>query len=416
VAVAFTDVAGDDPSSPRHRILAAVLRGGPMSRAQLARAISLAPSTVTTLVRTLTDEEILVDLDPLEVGDEQGQRSGPRGTRLSLNPRMVAAVGVDFGFQHVRVLLCDLSTNILAIQTAELPEHYTRDQGISTAARLVEAAVSASGFPRGIIVGAGVALPGPIDTNEQRVVRSGIQPGWGGTRAADFAAAFGFPVLIENDANLAALGEHVWGAGRGERTTITIKFHSGIGAGIIVNDALVSGAHGGAGEIGHIMIDPRGPLCRCGKRGCLDTYAAVPAILEAMMPMHPGIDVTKLLELLDRNDPGAQRIVGDAATLVGQVVGSACLLLAPDSVIVVGAIARAGDVAIGPIRDAVMRYALPGVGKPPTVKRGLLGDRHTAMGGVAIALRHYGWLPPATKNLPRTPAVSAHVAAMPVTT
>lgn len=382
-----------------------------MSRAQLARAISLAPSTVTTLVRTLTDEEILVDLDPPEIGDEEGPRSGPRGTRLSLNPRMVAAVGVDFGFQHVRVLLSDLSTNIPAIQTAELPEHYTPDQGISTAARLVEAAVGASGFPRDIIVGAGVALPGPIDTNEQRVVRSGIQPGWGGTRAADFAAAFGFPVLIENDANLAALGEHVWGAGRGERTTITIKFHSGIGAGIIVNDALVSGAHGGAGEIGHVMIDPRGPLCRCGKRGCLDTYAAVPAILDAMAPMHPGIDVNKLLELVDRNDPGAQRIVGDAATLVGQVVGSACLLLAPDSVIVVGAIARAGDIAIGPIRDAVLRYALPGVGKPPTVRRGLLGDRHTAMGGVAMTLRHYGWLPPASRNLPPAPSVPVHTPA-----
>ena len=98
------------------------------------------------------------------------------------------------------------------------------------------------------------------------------------------------PVSIDNDANLAALGEHVWGAGRGCDDCVTVKFHYGIGCGLFVNGTLVRGAAGGAGEIGHTTVDERGPLCRCGKRGCLDTYAAIPAILDALGPQHGSAD------------------------------------------------------------------------------------------------------------------------------
>jgi len=253
--------------------------------------------------------------------------------------------------------------------------------------------VDASGVTHEAIVGAGVALPGPIDTLEQRVVQSEILAGWGGTTAADFSRAFGLPALIENDANLAALGEHIWGAARGRATTITVKFHSGIGAGLIANHQLVTGAHGGAGEIGHTTVDPRGTVCRCGKRGCLDTVASVPAILEALQPRHEGIGVGELLDLLAEGDPSANRVVADAAALVGQAIGAACLFVAPESVVVVGAMARAGEAALAPIRDAVEQAAIPQVANIPNVTRGALGDKHTALGAIALALRDSGWLP-----------------------
>jgi len=180
---------------------------------------------------------------------------------------------------------------------------------------------------------------------------------------------------------------------RDRATTITVKFHSGIGAGLIVNHQLVTGAHGGAGEIGHTTVDPRGAVCRCGKRGCLDTFASVPAILQALQTRHERIGVAELLELLARRDPGARRVVADAAALVGQAVGSACLLVAPDSVVVVGAMARAGESTLAPIRQAVQEAALPHVANVPNVIHGALGDKHTALGAVALVLRHTGWLP-----------------------
>ena len=319
---AFTDIAGQDQASPRHRALAELLAARSLSRAQLARAAGLAPSTVTSLIRDLTEEGAVIELGPVEVRAGARRRSGPRGTALSINPSQVAAVGVDYGFRNVRVLVCDLFAKLLAIRDARLPENYSREDGLMTAASLVREAVQASGVPPGVIVGAGVALPGPIDTLEQRVVQSDILAGWGGTSADDFTHVLGIPALIENDANMAALGEHTWGAAKGHPITITVKFHSGIGAGLIVNHQLVTGTRGGAGEIGHTTIDPRGAVCRCGKRGCLDTFSSVPAILSALEPRRAGITVAELLDLLARGDAGAQRVVADAATLVGQAVGS----------------------------------------------------------------------------------------------
>jgi predicted NBD/HSP70 family sugar kinase len=324
-------------------------------------------------------------------------------------------VGVDYGFRHVRVLVCDLFAKVLALRDARLPDGYSRAEGLTAAASLVQSAVQASGVARESIVGAGVALPGPIDTLEQRVVQSEILSGWGGTTADDFGRVLEIPALIENDANLAALGEHIWGAAGGPATTITVKFHSGIGAGMIVNHQLVTGTHGGAGEIGHTTVDPRGAVCRCGKRGCLDTVASVPAILQALQPRHGAIGVAELLELLAREDPGAQRVVADAATLVGQAVGSACLLVAPDSVVVVGAMARAGESTLAPIRQAVREAALPQVANVPNVIHGALGDKHTALGAVALALRHTGWLPlRSTRTAPEVATTAGKVPHEPV--
>jgi predicted NBD/HSP70 family sugar kinase len=350
------------------------------------------------------EDAILVELEP--VGNEDQRRPGPRGTGLALNPELVSAVGVDFGFRHVRVLVCDLQANVLAIETAELPSTYSKTAGISAATSLVKAAVTASGVNPLTVLGAGVGLPGPIATDAQRVADSNVLPGWAGTRAQDFANAFGLPVLIENDSNLAALGEHVWGAGRDRDTTITVKFHSGIGVGVIVHDELVSGTHGGAGELGHVTVDPRGPICRCGKRGCLDTFAAVPAILEAVAIKRPVVEVAELIAMLG-SEPSAERVVADAATLVGEVVGSASLLLAPDSIIVVGAMARAGEIVLGPLRAALERQTIPGM-QSPEVVRGALDDRQTALGAATLVLRWGGWLAGQTRTGATQPATPAH--------
>jgi predicted NBD/HSP70 family sugar kinase len=120
--------------------------------------------------------------------------------------------------------------------------------------------------------------------------------------AEALAAALGVAVSIDNDSNLAALGEHVWGAGRDCDDSVTVKFHYGIGCGLFVNGTLVRGS-GGAGEIGHVAVDERGPLCRCGKRGCLETYASISAIMEALRPQHGELTLAQLMRLLAVRDP-----------------------------------------------------------------------------------------------------------------
>jgi predicted NBD/HSP70 family sugar kinase len=218
-----------------------------------------------------------------------------------------------------------------------------------------------------------------------------VLPGWHGVTGPDVEQALGVPVSIDNDANLAALGEHLWGAGRGCDDCVTVKFHYGIGCGLFVNGALVRGAAGGAGEIGHTTVDERGPLCRCGKRGCLDTYAAIPAILDALRPQHGPLTLAGLMALLTGRDPGAVRVVSDAAGLVGRQLAIACNLLAPRRVVVVGAMAEAGETVLGPLRAALRRDIAPN--EPPELALGALGPRHTALGAIALALDESDWLP-----------------------
>jgi predicted NBD/HSP70 family sugar kinase len=158
-----------------------------------------------------------------------------------------------------------------------------------------------------------------------------------------------------------------------------------------VNGTLVRGAAGGAGEIGHTTVDERGPLCRCGKRGCLDTYAAIPAILAALEPQHGRLTLADLMRLLSDRDPGAVRVVSDAAELVGRRLAEACNLLAPQRVVIVGAMAEAGELVLGPIRTAMQRNIAPN--EPPDLVLGALGTRQTALGAVALALDESDWLP-----------------------
>lgn len=386
----FRDVAGNDPTSARYRAVEALRDGGSVSRAELARRTSLAPSTITAVVKGLASEGVVVESPAPTQGKASSGESGRK--ELVLDSRLSVVAGIDFGFRTVRLVIADLSATELARAEHRLPDHYSAEEGLAVTRSLLDDALRDSRLTRADLGAAGVALPGPVDAVRQRVVGSGVLPGWHGVGADDISQELGLTAVLENDANLAAFGEHVFGAGRGSRDSITVKFHSGIGAGIIVRGDLVSGVAGGVGEIGHTSVDGRGPLCRCGKRGCLDTYAAVPAVLESMGSVHPGLGFSAFIELLRSGDPGAERIARDAADLVGEALANACLLLAPERIIVVGAMARAGDVVLEPIRAALERQSIPDHVAIPDVQLGQLGDRHTAMGAIALAQRHLDWL------------------------
>jgi len=364
-----------------------------MSRAELARYAGVSPSTISMIVQDLVADGIIVASGPGQAG--QRSRTGRPGLRLTLNPAAGAVVGVEFGFRFVRIMLCDLAHNIIGSGQCDLPEGHASADSLTAAQRLIDEALAAARLTPGALIGAGVSVPGPVRYHPDVVKPSSILPGWPGVTGQDVEAALGVPVSIDNDSNLTALGEHIWGAGQGCDDCITIKFHNGTGCGLFVNGTLVRGAAGGAGEIGHTTVDERGPLCRCGKRGCLDSYAAIPAILEALAPQRGPLTVAGLMALLSEGDPGAIRVVSDAAGLVGQQLAAVCNLLAPQRVVVVGAMAQAGELILGPIRTALHRNIGPN--DPPELVLGTLGTRHTALGAIALALDESDWLPPAAR-------------------
>ena len=195
--------------SSRELVLTALRERGAMSRAELARYAGVAPSTISGVVQELVAGGVVIGS-----GGPPGlrPRTGRPGLRLTLNPGFGAVAGMEFGFRRLRVLLCDLAHDIIGSGECDLPDGHTSDAGLVIARRLLDETLAGAGLGHGALIGAGISLPGPIRHHPDVVKPSGILPGWHGVTGLDIEQALGVPVSIDNDANLAALGEHVWGA------------------------------------------------------------------------------------------------------------------------------------------------------------------------------------------------------------
>ena len=389
--------------SNRLRVVQALQVLGVTSRAEVARRTGLSRSTVSTIVAGLQAEGAVVDRDP-------NGRSATGGGRppalIALNPSAGLAIGLDFGKRHLAVALADLSHELLAEERREMPDDYDAESGIETAARLVELVLETAGAQREQVLGVGMGLPGPVHRSGV-VGSSAILPGWAGTRAAErMAERLDMGVWLRNDANLGALAESTWGAGRGAAALVYLKLATGIGAGIVIGGRLFAGAGGTAGEIGHTSLDETGDICRCGSRGCLETYASGTAIA-GLLSRSLGEPLTKedVLERALSGDPGCRRALADAGRHIGAAVADLCNLINPERIVVGGSMAVAGDVLLDPLREAVGLRAIPSAAEDVEIVLGELGERAELLGAVALVLHEAGpaWSGPA-------PAVSQSTA------
>jgi predicted NBD/HSP70 family sugar kinase len=373
--------------SNRSRVIDALRRRGSASRSDLARLTGLSRTTVTTLVADLHDRGLIVEDSPDNVRSEIASR-GRRPAFLRLAPSAGAAVGIDFGHRLIRVAVADLASNVLAEQTIELDVDSAGGAAMEAATELTEVVLTEAVIERHAVIGAGVGIPGPIDRATGSVASPAILPGWGGVSAGrELQRMLEIPVQVDNDANLGALGEVTYGAGRGLSDVIYVRLTSGIGSGLILGGRLHHGANGFAGELGHVQVQPEGVVCRCGNRGCLETVAAECALLALLRPTHgPELTMQGMLELVASGDLGARRVFNDAGRALGRVLADLCNHLNPAAIIVGGEL----SVAVGPlldgIRESVNRYAQPSVADAVEVKPGVLGDRAEVLGALALVI------------------------------
>lgn len=363
----------------RRRVLDVLRRRGPASQAEVARCTGLSRATISNIVRELVDSERVV---------VRGSAAGRRA-EVALNPAAGLVAGVDFGHRHLRVALADLGHAIGGEDARLLTSDHGADEDIPLAEKLLDELLAAAGASRAALLGVGLGLPAPVDPATGRIRAPAILPGWSGVPAAEaLSARLGVPVLVDNDANLGALGELTWGAGVGARNLVYVKAATGVGAGLVLEGELYRGTGGAAGEIGHIVVDERGPLCQCGDRGCLETIAGADAIL-ALLRTAYGAEVG-LPEVIARalaGDPGCHRVLADAGRAIGVAVAGLCNLLAPERVVLGGTLASAGGVVLGPLRDVVRRHAMPGIAEQVSIVGGRLGERAELLGAVASVLR-----------------------------
>jgi predicted NBD/HSP70 family sugar kinase len=198
------------------------------------------------------------------------------------------------------------------------------------------------------------------------------------------------PVSVDNDANLGALAELTHGAGRGVRDLVYLKVSSGIGAGLILNGRLYRGAGGMAGELGHMLVEPEGAVCRCGNRGCLETAASTGALLELLRRSHGVLTVAEMLRLAHAGDLGCRRVIADAGRVVGSAAAFVFNLLNPQRLVVGGDLAEAGDLLLDGVRSSLRLAALPAAAERAAVVPGVLGERAQVLGALALAVGEAG--------------------------
>jgi predicted NBD/HSP70 family sugar kinase len=369
----------------RGRVIESLRELGVASRAEIARSTGLSPATVSTLVGQLVETGLVVDAPQRLARRSQGGRPP---ALITLDPAAGVAIGIDFGKRHLAVAVSDLSHEILAERWRTMHEDYDARAGMDGAVKLVDEALARSGTEPDRVLGVGLGLPGPIHRSTGTVGSSAILPGWTDVRIAEvMSERLALPVHVDNDANLGALAELHWGAGQGASTLVYLKMATDIGAGLVIGGRLFHGAGGTAGEIGHTTVDEAGPICRCGNRGCLEMFAAAPALAELLRTTRGEVTGDRVVELALEGDPGCRRAIADAGSYTGHAVANLCNLFNPERIVVGGSLGAAGEVLLGPLREAVRRRVIPSAVGDVEIVPGVLGDRAELLGAVALVLK-----------------------------
>jgi predicted NBD/HSP70 family sugar kinase len=371
----------------RLRVVEALRARGSASRSDLVQMTGLSRTTITSLIDDLQARGLIAA--DRSGADRSLRARGRPPVVLRLAPSAGAALGVAFGHSHVHVAVADLASTVLAERRMNIDVDASAPAALDAAAEMVDAVLLEAGIGHEQVLAAGMGIPGPIAIPTGRIGSSSILPGWEGLNPAEALTARLGDVHVQalNDANLGALAESSLGAGKGISDLIYVKISTGIGAGLVLGGRLHCGISGSAGEIGHVQIRDDGVACRCGNRGCLETIAAVPAVLAALRPAHgERLDLEDVLELAARGDIATTRVIKDAGRAVGRALGDLCNAVNPGAIIVGGDLSGAGAALIDGIRDSVDRYAQPEAAAAVEVHRGDLGARAEVLGALTLVI------------------------------
>lgn len=361
---------------------------GQSSRSELTRLTGLSRATVSSIVTDLLSAGLI--REGADTADPRTRPTGRPAQSLTLIPSAAFAVAADIGHHHVRVAVCDLHGNPIWDTAVGNDTDRAPSETLDLTADLIHQALREKGIAIADVLGLGVDIAVPVRAADGVLEAHGIMPGWVGLRPGrELEQRTGLTTWIANDADAGALAERLYGAGRGTSDMIYIRLSTGIGAGILSGGRPLTGAGGLAGEFGHILADPRGPICRCGNRGCLETVAGSAAI--ARLLEHSWgrrVTVPDLLRLIDEGEKGAVRALEDAAERVGFVLANLVTVLNPEFIVVGGDLAAAGPKLFEPMERAIRRYALAPAAEDVTVVPGELGDQAEVRGAAGMVLAH----------------------------
>lgn len=348
-------------------LLGEVAAHQPVTRAKLAEITGFTKTTVSNLISVLAGAGLVREGGLVHEG-----APGRPGTAVSIDGDGAAGLGLEINVDYLAACVLDLGRRVRYRHVVAADNRgWAPEKVIAALARLADAAVL-SAVEQGLTVaGCVVAIPGVLDQVGGRLLQA-PNLGWADAPVATLLQEklpeLRLPVDHDNEANLAALGELWFGAGDALGDFLHVSGEIGIGAGIVVNGRVFRGAHGFAGELGHVVVEPDGPPCACGDRGCLEQVAGQEAILRAT-----GLtSIAELVDLLETGDQASLGAVDQAGRALGMALSSAVKLLDPDTVVLGGIFSPLGPWARPAVEEALAKGAFRS-SAPPVVLSPLAG-------------------------------------------
>ena len=368
-------------------VLELLLDGVPRTRAEIVQQTGLSRSTVSGRVEALLRGDVLV---PAGAAASSGGRPP---ARVAFNPLARLVVGIDLGATHGTVAVCDLAGTVLRARTIAIDIADGPDPVLAAALDAALELLAAAGRRPADLAAIGIGLPGPVEHATGRPVNPPIMPGWDRVDvpglARDRLGAPDLPVLVDNDVNVLALGEHAttW---PDADDLVYVKVATGIGAGIVAGGTLQRGARGSAGDLGHVRVPwlPESPRPAEDQRE-LEDVASGPAIAtrlrEAGIDADSSADVVRLVRGGDRT---AIDLVRQAGREIGAVLATVVNVLGPSVVVIGGSVGRASEDLIAGVREVVYRASLPLATEHLQIVPARSDANAGALGAAIMAARH----------------------------
>lgn len=372
------------------QVLRTILREGPLARVDLARHVGLTTAAISNITRELIGDGML-----REVGAVRGHRVGAHSILIDFPEQGVVLGVVHQGVSALRVALSSLRGHIIARRVIATPEPYTPEWAVTTIAQTLDELLTEYGYSKDALAAVGVGLVGLIDIS-RGVIKRAPRLEWEDVPIrALLEERINRPVAIENNVRAMAFGEALLGVGQSWPDFAFVYIGTGIGSGLIINGRSYRGSHGGAGEIGHITVDPNGEQCSCGNYGCLETIAAEPAILRSARLHGIALDaveggtkeaVRRLAVLARQGDEAARRVVATCGEFLGIALATLVDILNSSSIVLHGAITQTGDIFFSPVEQCLQRRAFLTRNETVKLVAPTFGEDAGLAGAAAVAL------------------------------
>ena len=331
-------------------------------RARLAKILNLSRTAITDLVGDLLDQKLIT-----EAGASQSQR-GRRPVKLKIAPREHFFLVIHIGGEHIRIAVADLNSDILAVDIEKLPKDKSLEQNLKIIDHAAQKTLRNAGLDWDRIQAIGCGISAHVDSTQGVVQYSENIPCWDNVPIAQvFKERYGKPCYVSTARHLLILAEKYYGKGRGCQNFIYLNVEVGIGLGIFAGGSLYQGANGGAGEIGHIPVVSPGPLCNCGKTGCLERMASATnitettkqalqagtrSLLQERFQQDPAnVTPEAIAEAAGKGDLLTSNILREAGTHIGKILVGCVQLLNPELIVMGGPIFKGGPVLLEFIKE-----------------------------------------------------------------